>query len=530
MKADLSPQQAGDELTGKGKVARSAINVIILSLLTILLGLAVQVVLAASLGAERRMDIYLVAISLPTVVTVVFQATIPHGFVPLLKSGFIQRGEENTWHVFTSIFNLTGIASLGLVTGIMLTSNLVIRALAPGLDTVSREQAASLLRIMMVGSFFDSLRCVLTAAYYAQERFIFPQIAPSVNHCIMLVAALFLLKPLGLVALAVAWTVGSVAMFLIVAPSILKESGYALGFSIHNPQVEGALDLLAPALVVALLTQALPLIDRFVASMLPPGSISYLGYGNKMLEIMMRTLPMGIGLAIFPLMSAHAARGDMAKLRDTLDQGLRWATLGMVPIAIASAILSRPIVAILFQRGAFDSAATIGVASAVSWYMIALLPATWACLMTLAFFSLHEPKTLARLGALVVSLTLILDIALAQAVGYSGIAMTFLVVNIAQAVLMLWLLQKRAIGLLDVKRVGWFLRILLSVCLMGIIIIVVQRLVPSKELSGLRLVVPLACYVLIGSLSYLALLYLVGNAEMRALGAFVKQRLALLRR
>ncbi|MBZ5589322.1 MAG: hypothetical protein LAO05_12240 [Acidobacteriia bacterium] len=422
---------------------RSSALILVLSGLTLVLGFAVQVALAATLGTSREMDIFLVAVTLPTLLATVSLTVSSFFLVPALNERLTTRGDAAATALAATTVRRSALVAFVVVVALEVGAAPAIRVVAPGLDPDAVRSAAALLRIMLIGSLFDLLRGVLTAIQYSRDRFLLPQLAPSLNHALLVLSALFLLKPFGLVGLATGWSLGSLAMFVALLPALrgLHVLRPNAGVPLSEPGVGGG--GLLPILVVAGLTQLSPVIDRLVASLLPAGSISYLGYGSKMLEILVRTVPMAVALSAFPVLSRHAASGDRDRLRSTALAALRWALLGAVPLALGVLVFRVQIVRVLFQRGAFDAEATRNVARACAWYAVAFVPASVAYLFNHVLFAARKAWFLAGVGLGSLVLTAALDLALARTSGFVGVAQAFLVVSTVQVVILGGFLQLR---------------------------------------------------------------------------------------
>jgi len=421
---------------------RSSALILVLSGLTLLLGFGVQVALAAALGTSREMDIFLVAVTLPTLLATVALTGFPFFLVPALKRCMAGGGESEAASLAAHVARRTALVAAVIVAAVVAAAGFVVHLAAPGFDAGAAGRAAVLLRIMVIGSFFDLLRGVLSAVEYSRERFLLPQLVPSLNHALLIVSALFLLKPFGLIGLAVAWSVGSVVMCLALLPALRGVPISRRGAALSRVQADAIEGTVLPILLVAGVAQATPVVDRLVASLLPAGSISYLGYGSKMLEILMRTIPMAVALGVFPVLSQHAVSGDRERFADATRVGLRWALLGAVPLALTVLVFRVPLVQTLFQRGAFDANATRYVADACVWYAAAFLPATVAYLLTYVCFALKRTWFLVAVGLTSLALTVVLDFTLTRAFGFVGVALACLSVSTVQAAILAGYLQR----------------------------------------------------------------------------------------
>jgi putative peptidoglycan lipid II flippase len=160
---------------------------------------------------------------------------------------------------------------------VVFTARYIVHVTAPGLDDSTAQLASDLLRIMIFGSLFDILRGILTAYYFSKERFFLPLYAPILNHCLLLLSVLLLFRGAGLRGVAWAWAAGSLAMFLPLWLQFLRQEGFRFAGGFLSPAVRKAWALMIPALIVVVLQQTTPFLDRLAASLLPPGAISFLG-------------------------------------------------------------------------------------------------------------------------------------------------------------------------------------------------------------------------------------------------------------
>ena len=497
-----------------------------LSLLTLALGFAVQVVLAAQLGTSREMDAYLVAITLPTLVTGVAIIAFTLVLVPVLKEKLILESPEEVSQNFFQIFNLVGLVMLLPVAIIIARAAWAISLAAPGFSSSTIELSAGLLRIMIVGTFFDVQRAVLTAFYYARERFFLPQLVPSLNHLILGSSALFLLKPFGTEALAWGWALGSLTMFAVLFANVAREYRWTVTLSLRDSGLRRFLRLLFPALVVALVGQATPVIDRLVASTLPAGSISFLGYGSKVLEMLMRTAPMGVVLALFPTMSGLAAARDWRGLKRAITVGVRWVVLAAVPLALLVAVLREPLVTVLFQRGAFGEVATAGVSAALGWYAIAFIPASVVYLAQHVFFAVQRPGTLVWVGLLALALTAVLDWSLSRFWGFLGIAGAYLAVSVITGLTLTGMLRQGKTALDVWPGARWLARVLAAAGVMAGSLFAVGRLASGLGGQPHYAELVMLASMPVGLVAYLTVLRWTGVAEIQSLAGRVREMAA----
>lgn len=413
------------------------------SCFSLLAGFLVQTALASFFGAGRAMDAYWIAVGLPTLLSGVVNLGTFYALMPQLV-GCLSAGEpDEFWNLARSTMAAVGGISFAAVLALILVADKIIAAAAPGIDLGSRQMAAEAFRIIALGLVFEALRAVLGTVNFAQERYFHQQMVTSLFSPVMLACVVLLAEPMGINAAAIGWLSGSALLFVFLLVPLARPL-FRLRFDRTWAMGRIPWRALAAGGVAVALFQSPPLIDRAIASGLAAGSIASLGYGAKVLDILMRVVPMALGLASFPRASEYAARREFAELRRQVRRHVRAMVLIALPMAVALAILRVPILTLFLQRGAFDAAATNRVADVLVWHMAAFVPMSVLATLTYTFFSLGRLGDMVALGALNVGLTFVGDVLLSRLWGAVGIAMSAAGVAVVLAAVAWALLERGA--------------------------------------------------------------------------------------
>jgi putative peptidoglycan lipid II flippase len=470
-------------------------------------------VLANKLGATRAMDVYLVSIALPTFIANLSLTTGTLALVPVFKTAMDQAGAGEAWGSCVRAASLAGALTLAGLLPILGFAEPLIHLMAPGLSGPDAVLAAGLLRMVSIGTFFDTQRGVLSAFYYASERFLVPQLAPSLNHLVMLMSAVYAFDRVGLWGLAFGWAAGSVLMWLVMLMAALREHGLPLLKHSPLPGLRRLAALVLPATMVGLASLATPLIDRAVASQLPVGSISYLGYATKIQEIIMRMIPMAVTLTLFPMISGSAARKEWQQVRILVTAGTRWMLLGSLPVAAIMGVMGEPLVAALFERGAFGRSATVGVSSVLGWYAVAFVADILAYFLAYVFFATGRQRLLIWTSLLVVGMTFALDVILSRRWGVGGIAAAHLAVSCLAALLMYHMLNRHENVSGRPFSVVWMARVVPAGVAMALLLETIRRLGLAAIDDAFTRALTVLGASMAGLFVYLGLLRLCGTPE-----------------
>ena len=191
-----------------------------------------------------------------------------------------------------------------------------------------------------------------------------------------------------------------------------------------DPAVRRVMRQYFPAVVASGLMCSTLLVDQSMASMLPPGSVAALNYGNKIVALGLTIGTMAFGTAVLPYLSKMVATEDWKGLRHTLRTYLRLILATTIPVVVVGALLSRPLIAMLFERGRFTAADT----SQVAWIQIMYLLQVPFYSLTILFvrvISALQANDLLMWGTVIsVVVNVTMNIVLMRWLGVAGIALS----------------------------------------------------------------------------------------------------------
>lgn len=504
---------------GQGLVKAAAV-ITALEGLNIVTGFALQVVFAERFGAGPEMDSYLVATTIPSLLRLVLIGSLNIAFVPVIVEFKTKKDESETWRLINGFFNLSALSLGALVVSGVIIAPLFIRLIAPGFQPGGQSfvLAVYVLRLLFPSILFNGLAGVLTGIYYAHEKFILPALVPVLNNLLILAVTLLFSSRLGVTAVALGTVAGSVAGFGLVYPIMLARGQYNLHLNPRHPGVRRVLTLIAPWVVGALIYKANPLIDRIVASHLPPGSISVLGYANQMLTVIVLLLSQGISTVLFPQLSKDAAAGKIQSLRTKASLGIRLIFFMAFPLSVGLAVLREPIIKLIFERGAFTPQATVDTGWALVGYSGALVVTSVGNVLTRVYYALQDTRTVAIVGTFGAGINLILALSLARCLGYLGPAVAYSLTAIFNFLILALLLRVRLGGLDGRKMWGTFYRVTLASFIVGGFLYALKAMAPKPSPGDvISQVIVLTWIAGTGAIVYIGLAFLFDMEEVQVL-------------
>lgn len=509
-------------------IVRATALIVALGLLSKLTGLIRDTVIARQFGATGLTDAYVVASTIPTLVFSVITGALVVVVVPVFTS-YLAAGEtEKGWRMFASVTNWLFLILAGFTLVGIAGSGFLVRLVAPGFAAPTADLAAGLTGIMFPLLVFTGLANLFTGLSNANNIFGVPAFATVVNNLVIIAAALLWAGRYGIRGLALGTVLAMAATALVQLPPLLK-AGFRFRWSLHfrDPGFTRMLVTMVPVAIGLSANQGYIVIDRVLASGLSAGSLSALNYAQKVMLVPVGLFVTAIGTALYPTITRQAAGARMTELRDTVLQALRAVFLLIVPCAVLLGVLARPVVRVLFERGAFDSRAAFLTATALAFYAVGLAGQAGVVVLTRAFYALEDMRTPVYVTVAAVGINLVFSLCLIGPMRLGGLALANSLGALANTGLLLWLLDKKIRGV-GTSLSGFLFRLGLAALPLGLVSFAVYRGVTAFLTGGLFLTVAaLAVATMTGLLVFVVVARGLGLKDMDILVESLRRKLAI---
>ncbi len=509
-----------------GSIVKATGVVLIVNLVVKLLGFLRETFIAGAFGASNITDAYLSAYTLPYFLQAILGAALVTVMVPVLTRYLVVGKKEEAWHVASSVLNLTAIAlTVCTILGIVL-ANVLVAILTPGFEGEQAALTATLARIMFPSVIFMGLGMVVTGILNANHRYGVAAFAPGFSNIIIIASVIAFGSTFGVKGLAVGTLISFLGTLVIQLP-VLKKVGFRYHFvlDLKHPGVRQVIHDILPIVLGVAVNQIYFAINRIFASGLADGTISALNYANK---VMM--LPLGIFVAavvavIYPSLSEHSIKKEFKPMAQSLQKGLGLVSIIAIPAAVALIVLRVPIVELLFERGAFDSAATQATANALLFFVIGLWPMAMNMVLTRAFFALGGVKTPLIMGGWSILVNVALSFALYRLIpfGGGGLALANSVAAIVNMLLFLVWLRRPLPDLHGKDLLISNLKIFLASLIMGVALFFAWQGLTAIYTGSL--LVQVCIMVVLGILVYAVAIFLLRVDEVKYLKEIISKRL-----
>ncbi len=484
-----------------------------------LLALVRDTVVSNAFGATAVLDAYYAAFELPDgIFTLIAGSVMASTLIPVLTARIAERDHEGVWRLVSTVINLALIVVVAVSIVAMIFSFQVIEAVAPGFDAEHTLLASQLMRIVLLQTVLFTSSGILMGALRAYQHFLLPALAP-ICYTLGRIAGTLLLAPRwGVFGLAWGGLAGSVVYFLVLVPGLIY-FGARWWPSLRHPDLRIVLGMMGPRVMGLGVTYLNFVLPTFLGSQLPAGAISAYEYAWRLMQFPETIIGTAVGVAVFPTLAELANSGDRRGLSRTGSWALRMVLLLAIPAAVGLLTLGRPLTTVFLQRGAFDALATARVVWALQFFALGLLGHSALEVASRLFYAQRDMWTpfFAALAGFVVNA--VLAWLLLPSLAHGSIALANSLAVCLQVIILLLVAGHRLGGMEGRKIASSLARTLVASALMGAAVIGFRALVPDAGVA-----VTAAGGLLIGGVTYVVAVVLLGSEEIRALPALLRRR------
>jgi len=376
------------------------------------------------------------------------EGALTSSFVPIFTEELGRRNGVEIKKLLSSVFTLFFVILVILAVAGVIFSSEIVRFLSPGFteDPFKFNLTVRLTQFMFPYMVFVGLMAIAMGALNSVRHFAAPAISP-VFFNLSIIAAIFLVAPfldVPVYALAIGVLVGGFFQFAMQVPYLNK---FGLtprpSFFFNDAAIKKIFLLMGPAAFGLGVYQINSFVSLWFSSHLPEGSVSYLYFSSRLMELPIGVFGVAVATAALPSLSEHAAKKDWDGLKSSLSFALRIVNFVTIPATVGLIILSYPIIITLFMRGEFGEAAVSGTAVALYYYAIGLVPVSSARILTSVFYSIKDTTTPVWVAVISLFVNVFFCFILVGPLKHGGLALANSISAVVNAALLLIILRKR---------------------------------------------------------------------------------------
>ncbi len=531
------PQDPSPKVVPGGRrLARHAGLVSTATLLSRILGLVRDQLFALLFGATNVADAFVIAFRIPNLLRDLFaEGALSAAFIPTFTHALHNRSREEAFRLANRLMTTLAVLLVGIVLAGELLAPQLVALIAPGFDAIpgKSELTVSLTRVMLWFLPLVSFAAVMMGMLNALDRFFIPAFAPACFNIVAIAAGIGLwLAGFSPVTAAYGWAIGTLlggaAQAVVQLPPLRRESwrfAPELDVRFRDPAMRRIATLMGPATAGLAATQVNIFVNSIFASQ-QAGAASWLQYAFRLMQLPLGLFGVAVGTIATAALARRAAANDRAGMGETTRQALRLVAFLTIPASFGLAVLARPIIRLIYERGQFGATDTVATAAALLFYVIGLFAYSSVKVLAPAFYSLGRARVPLAASVSAVAANLALNVALYPVLGYRGLALGTAVAAIVNFLVLAAAFQRGVGGLGE--RGLWLAVAKVTAASAGMALAAwgawrgLEAWIGSGDLArnGLDALVPVG----VGILAYGALCKLLRVRELDDMIAFLRRR------
>ena len=510
------------------KLLKSGLIVSVMTLISRVLGLIRDIVVANFMGAGLAADVFLFANKIPNFLRRLFaEGAFAQAFVPVLAEVQHDGDDAKNRYFIARVGGTLGvIVTLVTVFGVLASPAIValfgtgwfLDYLNGGADADKFVLASQLLKITFPYLWFVTLVGLSGAILNSLNRFGVSAFTPVLLNVAIISCAIGLHEQFQQPAYALAWGVflGGLLQLLFQLPFLIKAGVFVKPkWGWQDPNVTKVRKLIIPALFGVSVGQINLLLDTVIASFLVTGSISWLYYSDRLLEFPLGLFGIAIATVILPTLSRNFVAKDADKFSANMDWAVRMVCLLGIPAATGLALLAEPLLLVLFQRGEFTDEHAYFASLSLTAYATGLLSFMLVKVLAPGYYSRQDTKTPVKYGIWCMTanmaFNLIFVLSLGYEFGFIGLAMATSASALLNVVLLYQGLHKSSVYRLSRESLWFISKVVLATVAMGFAVNYCNVATESwLAMEFIERVMQLSKLLLVAGLIYGAGLFAVG--------------------
>lgn len=500
---------------------KTAILIMILTIFSKVFGFLRDIILSYFYGASNISDAYLISLTIPGVIFSFVGIGVSTSYIPMYNRIADKNGKEEANRYTNNLINILVILSTLIVIIGILFANKIVRIFALGFDNETLTLAVRFTRISIMGVYFTSITYVAKGFLELKGNYTLPAVM-SIPFNFIIILFIFISVETNVMLLSLGTLIATGLQLLLLIPSMYKKGyNYKVTLNLKDEYIKTMTLIALPTIIGTSVNQINKLVDRTLASTLTIGGISALNYASKLNGFIQGIFVMSIVTVLYPLISKMITKDNINGLKKAVCEAIVGINLLVVPAAIGSMVFAEPIVKILFGRGAFDDYAISLTSFALLFYSLGMIGFGLREVLSRVFYSMQDTKTPMVNATIGMMLNIFLNIILSKFLGIGGLALATSISATFTTILLFISLRKK-IGPFGMKNISMsFIKILCTSLVMGLI----AKVSYNALLNSIGANLSLLLSIVIGALTYFAIIYFMKIEEVDAIVNAVKKKL-----
>ncbi|MFT6530409.1 MAG: putative peptidoglycan lipid II flippase [Psychrosphaera sp.] len=494
-----------------------------MTLISRVLGLVRDVVIATLVGAGVNADVYFFANRIPNFLRRLFaEGAFAQAFVPVLTEVKEKHGDDEVRELVAKVAGTLGVIVTLITLFAVIASPLIVMVFGTGWfiewmndgpDAGKFEMASVLLKITFPYLFFITFVALSGAVLNTYNKFAVAAFTPVFLNIAIIVCAITLRDSFSdpAYALAIGVFLGGLIQFLFQLPFMAKAGLLVLPkWGWNDVYVKRIRILMLPAILGVSVHQLNALVDTVIASFLITGSISWLYYADRLIEFPLGLFGIGIATVILPSLSKLHSNDDPQAFQNTIDWAVRFVLMLAFPAMAGLMILGPLIIEVLYLHGKFTPDDAMHVQWALVAYCSGLMSYMTVKVLAPGYFARQDTKTPVRIGIISMLANIVFNFMLAPFFGFVGLAIATAMSGTLNAALLYKGLHQQGVYKISRQSLIWIGKLLLSTALMGYVVWLSHVNWPLEVTAFSHLLIKLFGLISIAIVCYFIALFSLG--------------------
>ncbi len=511
-------------------------------LLSAMLGLLRDHLLAGRFGAGNELDVYYSAFTIPDFIALVLIfGAISAAIIPIFSS-YLVNSKEEAWHYISNLLNIFLTFLIIICIVLIIFAPFLINLIAPGFSESKKEMTVMLMRIMFLSPIILGTSSIISGILQVFHRFLVTALAPIMYNLGIIIGILFFVPKFGLKGLAFGVVFGALLHLFIQIPAFLHSGfKYQLNFNLRHPGVLKTLKLMVPRSLGLGAGQLNTIVITAIASTLASGSIAVFNLANNLSSILVNTVAVSLSTAIFPTMSLAFSKEDKKDFEKKFLGAFGQIIFLSLPISVLIFLLRAQIVRVVLGTGKFTWIDTRLTAACLGIFSFGLFAQGLIFLLSKTFYAVLNTKIPAIISGATVAFNIIMSLFLLWLLSFTnmfssflhlilklqtvrninvvGLALAFTITAICEALLLLIFLHKK-LKIFKTKEIFSSLyKILISSIVMAVAILLIRDGLIKYNIINLQTFLGVFLQLILsgglGALCYIIASFILKSEELK---------------
>lgn len=406
----------------------AALVIAVSSLVSRLLGLVRDRLLASSFGAGSDLDVYFAAFRLPDFVyNILIAGGVVVAFLPLFSEYFLKDKEE-AWKFVNNVLNVFLLALVGVSLMFFIFAPFFVKLITPGFDSQQLQLTVLLTRLLFLSPILLGLSSIFSGVLQYFNRFLVYSLSPILYNLGIIGGIVFGAQSLGVFGVALGVILGALMHLLIQIPSAVQVGfSFKPVFNFRDPKIKRVFSLMLPRTLGVAAPQINLMVVTFIASTLPSGALAIFSLSNNLQQFPLGLVGIPLAMAAFPALSRSFAAKNKEEFSRFFSKTFRQVLYFTLPLSFFIFIFRNQIVGIVLKSGSFSKSSAQLASASLGLFVLGVFAVSLIPLALRAFFAVQDTKTPTVIAGMAMVLNIILSFGFVWLLGFANSFQAFMV-------------------------------------------------------------------------------------------------------